>query len=343
VSVAPMPLIGFSWSGRIRPDEVGRLRALGPAHLRVVVDRMQPDWRADLHDAGRDAAAVATTLQLELVGFADEGARHDLQEAIGALDVPIGGALAFGSADDDGLVTSGSSAVDALRTQLGAVIDGLEIGGGSRAGYAELAAAEVPFLSLDTVAFSVTPQIHATDAASIIENLATLPTLLHSGEVLGGGRPLDVLCSFRPRFDAYSTPVERRAGPGRFDDRLTASLGAAWLIGTLAGVLAAPAKRVTILEASGPAGAIASSELCDILDAVLSMRSGRVLRVETTGACAALAVRSDEGARVIIANLSDRATTARLALPGGWNARVGSIGRLELAPYGFQLFDVDPA
>jgi len=304
---------------------------------------VQPDWRADLHDAGRDAAAVATTLQLELVGFADEGARHDLQEAVGALDVPICGALAFGSAEDDGLTTSGASAVDALRTQLGAVIDGLEIGGGSRAGYAELAAAEVPFPSLDTVAFSVTPQIHATDAASIIENLATLPTLLHSGEILGGGRPLDVLCSFRPRFDAYSDPVERRVGPGRFDDRLAAGLGAAWLIGTLAGVLGAPARRVTILEASGRAGAIASSELDDILDAVLSMRAGRVLQVETTGACAALAVRSDEGARVIVANLSDRAATVRLALPGGWNARVGSAGRVELAPYGFQLIDVDPA
>ncbi len=342
-SVASLPPIGFSWSGPLGTDEAQRLRSLRPAHLRVVVDHIEADWRMELRRASRDAAATTTALQLELVGFADEDARRELSQEVAALDAPLAGALAFGSAGDAGLVTSEASAIDALRGRLGAHVPGIVIGGGSRAGYAELAAADVPFGSIDTVAFSVTPQIHATDVATIVENLATLPTLVRSGGVLGGGRPLDVLCSFRPRFDAYADPPERGPAPSRFDDRLAGGLGSAWLVGTLAGVLAEPTGRVTTLEASGRAGVLASGGLFAILQAILSMSAGRVLRVDATGACTALAVRSENHVRVITANLGDRAAIVRLDLPAGWHAVGNPPRRLDLAPFGYQILDVDPA
>src|SRR4029453_9170714 len=148
---------------------------------------------------------------------------------VGELDVPVASVLAFGSEDDAGLVTTAASHVDSLRTRLGDVLPGTGVGGGSRANSAELAATALPLDALDAVAFAVTPQIHAVDAATVLENVATLPVLVRSGAVLSGGRPLDVLGSFRPRFDVYADPPERRLADSRFDDRLGGALGSIWL------------------------------------------------------------------------------------------------------------------
>lgn len=210
-TLATLPPIGLGWSRPLRSDEAARLRSLHPAHLRVVVDRTRGDWHPELRGAAQDAVAVGTALQLELVAFADGKARDELAEALGALHVPIVGALVFGTVGDAGLVTSEASAVGAVRDRLRATMPGIEIGGGSRVNYAELAAASPqPLRSLDTIAFAVTPQIHAADAATVIENLATLPVLMESAAALSGGRPLDVLCSFRPN----STPTRARLSAG---------------------------------------------------------------------------------------------------------------------------------
>ena len=336
--LGPVPPIGLGWPGPLDAQDAARLRDLRPAHFRVVVDRTRDDWRAELRQASRDAAAVGTALQLEAVAFADAGARDELAGAIGAIDAPLAGVLAFGTADDAGLVTSPGSGIDALRERLRAVAPGIEVGGGSRANYADLAAADRPVASLDTVAFSVTPQIHATDTATVIENLGTLPVLMESAAALAGGRPLDVLASFRPRFGANATPPERRLAETRFDDRLAGALGSAWLVGTLAGVLARAPSRVTILEAAGRAGVLSSAGLVEILGAVLGFDGGRVLRVEATAGCAALAIASGDRLRVIVANLRERSTMVAIDLPTGWHADAAS-ARFELAPFGHRVID----
>jgi hypothetical protein len=338
-TIGPLPAIGLEWSQPLECDEVARLRELGPAHFRVILDRDHDDWRSDLDLAALDAAAVGTALQLEVVGFATGEARIALADALSALHVPVVDALAFGTADDAGLVTTEGTHVGELRRRLVAVVPDIVVGGGSRANYAELAAASLPFESLDAVAFAVTPQIHATDAATVIENLTTLAVLMHSAAALGGGRPLDILCSFRPRFDAYADPPERGLAQTRFDDRLAGDLGSAWLIGTLAGILAGVLNRVTVLEASGFGGVLTSDDLVATLAAVLAMRGTHVLRVETTDGFAALALRSDDRLRVIIANLRARATTVAVALPSGWSALDDATGRVDLAPLGHRVID----
>ena len=341
--LSPVPPIGLGWSGPLGLPDAARLRALRPAHLRVIVDRTLGDWRVVLSQAARDAHAVGTPLQLELVAFADDDARDELAAVIDEIDAQLVDALAFGTTDDAGLVTSGESGVDPLRERLRSVAPGIQVGGGSRANYAELAAADLPISSLDAIAFCVTPQIHATDASTVIENLATLPILMESARVIAGGRPLDVLGSFRPRFDAYATPPERRLSATRFDERLAGDLGSAWLIGTLAGVLTEATGRVTVLEAPDPAGVLPSGGLVTILGAVLAMGAGRLLRVEATGGCAAIAIASSDRLRVIVANLGDRATPFRLALPAGWRTSGDGTGRFRLEPLGHQVIDAELA
>jgi hypothetical protein len=315
---------------------------LAPSHLRVVIDRNRDDWRSELDQAARDAAAIGTALQLELVAFSTGEARDELTVALDAVGVPVAGVLAFGTTDDAGLVTSEATHVGELRQRLESVVPGVALGGGSRANYAELAAAPLPLDLLDTIAFGVTPQVHATDPATVIENLATLPVMMQSARVLGGGRQLDVIGSFRPRFDAYADPPERRLAPTRFDDRLAGELGSVWLIGMLAGVLAGGASRITTLEASGPGGVLASPGLAATLRAVLAMPGGEVLRVEVGDGCAALAIRADDRLRLIVANLCDRATTVRIDVSTAWHADA-ALARSRLAPLGHRVIDAGPA
>jgi len=342
-AVGPLPPVGLGWSAPLEPGEAARLRSLHPAHLRVVVDRTRDDWRPELHRAAQDAAAVGTGLQLELVGFADGLARDELVEALGEWPVPIVGALVFGTADDAGLTTSDGSTAGAMRDRLRAFAPGIQVGGGSRAHYAELAAASATALrSLDTISFAVSPQVHAADAATVMENVATLPVLMESAAVLGQGRLLDVSCSFRPRFGAYATPPERRLAPTRYDDRIETDLGSAWMVGTLAGVLTGHADRVTILEASGPAGVLRSDALIGIFEAVVSMRTGQLLRVDPVDGCAALAIRTEDRLRVIVANLHAESSTIRLALPTSWRALEDATDGFVLAPLAHRALDAAP-
>jgi hypothetical protein len=160
--------------------------------------------------------------------------------------------------------------------------------------------------------------------------------------VLGGGRPLDLIGSFRPRFDAYAEPPERRLSSARFDDRLAGELGSAWLIGMLAGLLAGGAARVTTLEASGPSGVLSSRGLAAILAAVLGMRGGHVLDIEAGNGCAALAVRAEDRLRLVVVNLRERATTVRIDLPTAWHADA-AFARFRLAPLGHRVIDARPA
>jgi D-apionolactonase len=344
-AIGPVPPIGVAWSAPIDSSDADRLRRLRPAHLRIVVDRTRPDWRAELRRAAVDAGAVGCALQLELVAFADEQARNDLVEVLEALDVPISGVLVFGSSDDVGLVTSEASEVDGLRDRIRSIVPG-PVGGGSRFDYGELAGSPVPIRSLDVVAFSLTPQIHATDPVTIIENLATLPILMRSAAELAAGRPLDLSCSFRPRFDAYASPPQRRLDPSRFDDRLAGDLGAVWLIGTLSGVMTARTERITIMEASGPAGVLAGTTpgaLEEIFAAIRGMDAARLLPVQTSDGCTALAIASADRIRVLVANLRDRPVAVRLDVPRGWSPIGSESGRIDLATLGHIVIDAIPS
>jgi D-apionolactonase len=339
-SRGPVPAIGLAWPGPIVAGDIERVRALRPAHLRVIADTQDIDWREGLRAAGRDAVAIGTSLQLELVGFDDEAARAALQVALADVPAPITDALVFGTATDDGLVTTAGSNVSALRDRLCAHAPGLTVGGGSRAGYAELAGGAVPMASLGTVAFTISPQIHATDAATIIENLGTLPVLVESAAALTSGRQLDVLGSFRPRLDAYETPPGRGLSSARFDDRLGEGLGVAWLVGTLSGLLTGTVRRITVLEASGRAGVLTSRSLGEVFGAVSSIEGGEVLGVQATPGVSALAIQSG-ALHVIVANLRDRSTTIDMELPVGWRPR-DDRSPLPLGRFEHRIFVADP-
>jgi hypothetical protein len=318
---ATVPPIGFGWCAPPSSDELAALTRLRPAHLRALVDLASDSWRADLDAAAATCRQVGCQLELEVLDDGTAPRATALAQSIAGLGGLVGAILSFDSSDPYQSLTSSERLVAETRATMAWAGCRVSVGGGSRANFAELNDPAVPVASLDTVAFSVTPQIHAFDDATILENLRTIPTLMRAAAGLAAGRPLDVFCTFRPRFNAYASPPDRSLSETRYDDRLATPLGAAWLVGSLAGLLARDLGRLTILDATGRAGVTsgpgshATSRLGEILLAVTEPASGELLRVDTDAWHPALALRSGANLRVIVANLASRTTRATLQLP----------------------------
>ena len=73
-------------------------------------------------------------------------------------------------------------------------------GGGTDANFAELNRGRPSAAELDQVSFSLNPQVHATDDATLVENLASLPSLADSARAFVGSCPLALSpVTLRPR------------------------------------------------------------------------------------------------------------------------------------------------
>jgi hypothetical protein len=171
------------------------------------------------------------------------------------------------------------------------------------------------------VTFEITPQVHAADDATILENLDTLPLLAREIRRLTGPLPVDIACALRPRLAPYRRQPVPDADGDRIDSRLHTPIGAAWIVGVLADLASSGAERLTMLEATGPAGWIPehalSSEpsgLTQVLAAV--PRRGRVLPVRCDPGVACLAVGEEPRCVVVAANLSGRPLEASFLLSG---------------------------
>jgi hypothetical protein len=339
-----------------------------------MIDLGSSRWREDLDAAAATCRQVGSRLQLEVLDDGTAPVARSLAQAIAALGGLVGAILSFDTSDPHASLTSSERLVAETRGELVRAGCDPSVGGGSRANFAELNVATTPVTALDAVAFSVTPQIHAFDDATVLENLRTIPTLVRAAAGLAAGRPLDVFCTFRPRFNAYALPPEHGPTDTRYDDRLATPLGAAWLVGSLSGLMARGVKRLTILEATGRAGVTGAYaeglvpwRLGEILLAVTAPGFGDVLHVETDRWHPALAIRNGANLRVMVANVSNHTTRVDLDLPfdaiatarildnqsssaaarparvGSAMIRRGSAVDLELVPLACAIVDAHPA
>jgi hypothetical protein len=81
--------------------------------------------------------------------------------------------------------------------------------------------------------FSVNPQVHAFDNATLVENLRGLKYVIESAVEIAGGRPIAVSpLTFRPRYQAGATRTPGGPAPDslplQVDARQTSLFGAGW-------------------------------------------------------------------------------------------------------------------
>lgn len=333
---ACLPGIGLSVASHGQPlteRQVARLRVLRLAHLRVDLALSDPRYGAVFGRASRQAAALGAPLEIALVlsAAADDELRA-LRALLDELRPTVARWLIFHAAEQ----VTGVRWIDLARARLASYAPGAPIGAGTNAYFTQLNRQRPPLHALDLVSYSLNPQVHAFDNASLVETLAAQAMTVRSARQFCADRPIMVSpVTLRPRFNPDATGPAPALLPGELppevDERQMALFGAAWTLGSLKYLAESGVASLTYYETTGWRGVLETETgsglpqrfpslpdsvfplyhvLADIGELagalVLLLRSSAPLLVD------GLALRYDERTRLLLANMSPVAQFVRL-------------------------------
>jgi hypothetical protein len=349
-----LPEIGLgvaSHGQALGEEEIARLKALRPAHLRVDLLPTDAGCRASLARAVAEATSLGAGLEVA-IHLAGDGAK-DLA-AIAALAAETGPAvrrwLVFHVLEK----STDARWVRLARERLGDLAPGAAFVGGTDAYFAELNRGRPEASAMNGVTFSINPQVHAFDNASLVENVAAQAAAVESARAFSVGRPIHVSpVTLRPRFNPNATGPEPEPAPGELpfavDERQVSLFGACWTLGSIKYLAESGAASVTYFETTGwrgvmglgargsaglPEGTAAPFAalrgcvfplyhvLADVGEfaggEVVPISSGEPLQVE------GFALRKGKRTRVLLANMRPEARRVTAELPAG-EARVRTL------------------
>jgi hypothetical protein len=272
-----MPPIGVGLPND--PAAIGRVRALGPAHLRTVV--------GEDPDALDHAIALARSVgvPLEVWSLLD-----DEQPSAVALDHLRGADVARVLMLRRSGRRTGSDWVHDLRGGLSA---GVPIGGGTWSHFSELNRSIPEVTGLDVVGFSMTPAVHDDAEASMVETLEIQPQLV---EQVHGSCQVPVVVAV--------TMADASAPGAAVDARMTTPFAAAWTVGSAAALIDAEVSAISMHEPFDLAVA-PGSPLERALELLCARQRRQLLGTSSSDPRRARAI-AVQGRPVLVANLTSR-------------------------------------
>jgi hypothetical protein len=248
-----LPAIGFGASDRpLTPTEVGLLRALRPAHLRIDLTPAADDTADRLGLAAAQAAALDTGLEVAVLLRDDaDGDLRRLADVVRAGRPAVAAWLVCKGMKG----VAGAAELDLARRHLAELAPAAHFGVGTNLYFTEWNRARPPLGEADFVGFSVNPQVHAFDDDSLVETLDGQSEVAANAVRLAGGRRVAVTpITLRPRFNPNgSDGPHPLADP---DPRQWAAFAAAWALGSVRRLAAGGATSLTYFEAAGPRGLV---------------------------------------------------------------------------------------
>ncbi len=332
-----LPLIGLEMaetSSNLNHRELEWLRALRPAHLRVDLDLARNDFADKLDRASKLAESLNAGLEAALLfsgNASTEAAR--LESALGLHRPKIATWLIL---DLNEKVTSEAtlnSVIPVLRRYSAET----PIGAGTDSWFAELNRNRNSFPGADFVCYPISPQVHAADEKTMMENLEAQATTVIQAQRLFE-RPVAVSpLTLRPRFGVavkrtdQSIPINEL--PDNVDERQPALMTAAWTMGSLKYLAESGASRITFYETSGYRGVmLGESEnalpekfpaapgtvypLYHVFADVAEFYGGEIIPTKTSDSFSVigLMLKSNDNRRLMIANLTHSQQTARVSI-----------------------------
>ncbi|MGI8702207.1 MAG: hypothetical protein ACR2JU_13570 [Nocardioidaceae bacterium] len=207
----------------------------------------------------------------------------------------------------------------------------------------ELNRARPDYSGLDGVAFSLNPQVHASDDRSVTQNASTINDIaafcrrLYPAQQIAVG-PVQLLGLDGPY--PAGPPTPGGLPPGQ-DARHGALFGAAWTLSFIEAATRGAVDHVTLFDLTGPRGLALESSgsvglpVLWLLAQLRGTGDADAVLVDAEGdddgeRCAALAMRGPRGLRVLVANLRDQTLDVRLRLDAPM-ASVRTLDELTLA------------
>lgn len=241
-----IPRIGFSIASHNQPlssREAELLKKVNPAHLRVDIEPSKPEYIPIFSNSIKESRKLG--IPLEAVIHLSDGLDSDVSDFIGFLSQnrpEISSFLIFNKA---GTVASPEE-IKMLSSQLKEMYPLTPIGMGSNVYFAELNRNIRAFGDVDFLSYPVTPQVHAFDNRTLVENLSS---------------QADTVKSIRNTTKASSihiSPVtlKPRRKINEMDERQMSLFGAAWTLGSLKYLAEAGVDSITYYETTGMTGII---------------------------------------------------------------------------------------
>lgn len=323
--------------------ELDRLRTLQLSHLRVDLHLERPDWQEALQRVRNETQDLGIGLEVAL--FVSDEADAELGELAGVLAGPmICRILVFHERE----TATSPRWVQQARHHLDRL--GAPIGSGTDIYFTELNRDRPAVDDLDHVCYSLNPQVHAFDDASLVETLSAQAETVESARQFCGNVPLVVTpVTLKPRFNPNATGPEPEAPPGtlptQVDVRQMSLLGAGWTAISLKYLGLSDLSSATYYETTGWRGVMERASGCPLQAAFPSIpgavfplyhvladvgefAGGQVLPLSTTNALQVdgLALASSERRRLLVVNLTDETVSVRI---NGWEvpARVRQLNK----------------
>ena len=214
----------------------------------------------------------------------------------------------------EGHVTTPTGIAALARQQLGDYDPLAHFAGGTDAFFVQLNRDRPALDELDLLTYSLNPQVHAFDNASLVENLPAQAVTLASARQFSGGRELVVSpVTLKLRYNPASLHPKPDPPPGtlplQVDVRQASLFGAGWTLGSIKYLSEGGAESVTYYETTGWLGVMERTDLPSTFDQFPSS-AGEVFPLFHTLAD----VGEFAGAEVLRATSSDPLTVDGLAL-----------------------------
>ncbi len=359
VQLAPgehaLPALGLAGAERpLGAEPAERLRPLRLAHLRADLRLASDGWKAELERAAKNAALVGAPLELAL--FLPDQAHRELQELAGRvreLGASVASYLLFRAADR---LTAEGHVPQARAALAPAAAGAALVAGGSDVHFAELNRRRPTPGLLDKLVYSLYPQAHAFDDATIVESLSSLKRVGDTIRSFAGGAPFGISpATLRPRVDTAPPSWRDSSLPPFTDDpRQPTPFAAAWTLGLIAAAAEAGFASLTLFELAGPRGVQDEAGPYPVLHALsdaAALEGARLVpaRPRRPERIQALALRAGGRLRLFLANVTRETHPVRVAGVTGKarRARLGQVDgeesglELELAPHEIARLDVE--
>lgn len=275
----PFPSLGLVRSPRQEPlgePEVDRLCALQLGHLRIEVRFSDPAWKTELRIAMGEAMRVGASVQLALhLGAHAEAEVAALLQAVSAVQLRVSLWLVH----EAGRKVTPAPLVALAQRLLAAYDPGIPVAAGTDAYFAEWNRNRPPVNLRALPCYSLNPQVHAFDLATLVENLGgQADTVLTAFE--STGLPVAVgPITLKPRFNPDATAATHEETPDALlfpvDPRQGSLFGAAWTLGSIAALGGTGrVQSLTFYELTGRLGIMETAKRSAVRDCFPSVPGG---------------------------------------------------------------------